>query len=250
MASINNKKLNQNKPSPTRMAKAMDLAAGSKSAQLEAQSLSPAINKGGQFFESQTPNVITGAPNYAGLGIKDLYAPVEEDWFWANWKTNAAANGMQSGSRFQEGGVMPNLGKVMVPESYWDYAQKKQEQAFQEDFNRFVFSQFNVSKPEARQWWEKKFPAYTKSVYDAYATNMQVNAKLAEIQIKGFQNEGDLWFAFQYQNGYFNKILVPETQSRLVSPAADIPYTLNTNPTQNNERVPPNATTWKMPAIP
>lgn len=249
MAAVNNAPLMKNKPNPARMGKAQDLAAGSKSTQLEAQRISPAINQGGQFNNSQTPNIIPGAPNYAAQGIKDLYAPVEGDWFWQNWKTNAMANGMQSGTQFQEGGVMPNLGKVFVPESYWDYAQKKREQAFQEDFNRFVFSQFNVSKPSERSWWEKKYPGYTKSVYDAYTAKMQVEAKLAEIQIKGYQNEGDLWFAYQYQNGYFDRMLVPPTE-RLVPVSDDEPQTTTTNPVGNIEARQTNAITWKMPPIP
>ena len=249
MAAISNKPLMKNAPSSTAMAKAMSLGALSKSKQLEAQRISPAINEGGQFNNSQTPNIVPNLPeNFAGQGIKDLYAPVQEDWFWQNWKQNALANGMQTGSSFQEAGVMPKLGKVYVPDQYWDYAKKKQEQAFQEDFNRFVFSQFDVKNPAARSWWEKKYPGYTKSVYDAWKTKMQVEAKLAEIQIKGFHTEADLWFAFQYQNGYFERMLAPPTD-RLVPIDQDEPYTYMTNAT-TTERTPPNALTWKMPPIP
>jgi len=248
MAAISNKPIMRNRPNPEAMMKAQGLVADSRGTQIQAQRISPAIAPNAPQFNNQTPNVIPGAPNAAAQGIKDLYAPVQEDWFWNNWMANAKANGMQSGTNFQEGGVMPKLGKVFVPEQYWDYAQKKQEQSFQEDFNRWVFSQFNVNTPESRSYWEKKFPTYTKQVYKAWSTKMQVEAKLAEIQIKGFQNEADLWFAFQYQNGYFERMLAPPTD-RLIPIQQDEPYTYETN-SVNDARTPPNAATWSMPAIP
>jgi hypothetical protein len=156
---------------------------------------------------------------------------------------NAKKNGMVNTGGAVEAGTLPNLGKVILPESFWGWAKAKQEQAFQEDFNRFVFSQVNVSTPEARAYWEKKFPGYTQQVYDAWALKMQVEAKMAEIQIKGYQNEMDLWFAYQYQNGYFNRMLAPPV-NRLVPVQYDTPATLATNPLSENP------STQSMPSIP
>lgn len=228
------------------MARAGFLAGSSMATQVRASGISPAITTNASQFNEQNPNVIPGSAtqdpiNYAGQGVKDLYTPVLDDWFWNAWMNNAKANGMTSD------GVLPKLGKVWVPEQYWGYAQRKQEQAFQEGFNRFVFSQVNVNTPEARNYWEKKFPGYTQKVYDAWAAKMQVEAKLAEIQIKGFQNEADLWFGFQYQNGYFDRMLAPPT-SRLVPVEVDQPQNAFTNEASRREM--PYANPANMPPIP
>jgi hypothetical protein len=59
---------------------------------------------------------------------------------------------------------------------------------------------------------------------------------------------GDLWFAYQYQNGYFARMLAPPTD-RMVPVAQDQPYTILTN-NPRTERTPPNAVTSQMPPIP
>lgn len=235
------------KVNPREMLRAGAMAGSSMATQVQASRISPAITPNASQFDAQNPNVIPGSVtqdpiNYAAQGVTDLYAPVLDDWFWNAWMNNAKANGMTAD------GVLPKLGKVWVPEQYWAYAQRKQEQAFQEDFNRFVFSQVNVNTPEARNYWEKKFPGYTQKVYDAWTAKMQVQAKLAEIQIKGFQSEADLWFAFQYQNGYFDRMLAPPT-SRLVPVEDDQPQNGITNRV-SFARVPPNAGVTQMPPIP
>jgi len=246
-----NKSISKNKPNPMAQLQAQALGVGSAVTQMEAQRISPAITPNATQFTAQTPNVIPGAPNAAAQGVQDLYAVTKDDWFWNNWMQNAKANGMgsQDGNAFNETGVMPKLGKVYVPEQFWAYAQLKQEQAFQEDFNRFVFTQVNINTPEARAYWEKKFPGYTQQVYNAYATKMQIQAKLAEIQIKGFQNMGDLWFAFQYQNGYFERMLAPPT-SRLVAISQDEPTVSATNDINDPRSTSYGALPYQMPPIP
>ncbi len=230
------------------MAKADMLGQSSRVTQFQGQMISPAINQGDQFTAGPQSSsaLLPNAYNAADQGIAGLYDIDREDWFWRNWQANAAKNGMTGGglgNGYTESGSLPQLGKVFVPQQFWDYAKRKQEQAFQEDFNRYVFTQFNVGTPEARAYWEKKFPGYTKQVYAAYATKMQVEAKMAEIQIKGFQTEADLWFAYLYQNKYFDRMLTPPT-TRLTPIALDQPATTQTSP------VPPMADTTSMPTIP
>lgn len=234
------------KVNPQQMAKAAALRAGSDVTQLQAQRMGVPISGGAQFTagSQSSSTLLPGAGNFGAQGVMDTYAPITDDWFWSSWMANAQKNKMQTGGDFQEAGVMPKLGKVFLPESFWAWAQAKQEQAFQEDFNRFVFSQVNVQTPEARAYWEKKFPGYTQQVYDAWATKMKTQAKMAEIQIKGFQNEADLWFAFLYQNGYFDRNLVPPTD-RLVPVAADLPETGLELPFNRNAPI-----TSSMPTIP
>jgi hypothetical protein len=219
--------------------------------QQQAQRISPAIQKGGQFTASSTPTsqsasaLFPGQYNAAEQGINDLYAITKDDWFWRNWQANAAKNNMTGGGQgngYTESGSLPKLGKVFVPEQFWDYAKKKQEQAFQEDFNRFVFSQVDVTTPQGRAYWEKKHPEYTQKVYQAYATKMQIEAKMAEIQIKGFHTEGDLWFAYMYQNKYFDRMLTPPS-TRLTPISADQPQTVLTS-------IASDPLTTSMPNIP
>lgn len=239
------------KVNPSLIARADKMRASSNATQLATQYVSPAVRQGVQFVDQQVDLVPTTDPNIQNAGaqgVAGLYSPHPGDWFWEQWQRTAAANNMTGGGgNFAESGSLPKLGKVFVPEQFWAYAQQKQEQAFQEDFNRFVFSQVDVTTPEGRAYWEKKFPGYTDQVYKAWQIKMMTQAKLAEIQIKGFQNEGDLWFAFQYQNGYFDRYLIPPT-TRLVPNALDIPQTLTTNPIAGGQ--PPSAITTSMPPIP
>lgn len=230
-----------NKVNPGAIKQAAQLYASSSGVQAQAQTVSPAVNGGAQFTTgTQSSSVLVpGQPNAAAQGVTGLYGINPGDWFWNSWARNAQKNGMQNsggGLNFQEAGVMPKLGKVWLPDEFWVWARQKQEQAFQEDFNRFVFSQVDVSTPQGRAYWEKKFPGYTQQVYDAWSIKMQTQAKIAEIQIKGFQNESDLWFAYLYQNGYFDRMLTPPTD-RLVPLAQDQPFTISTPATS-------------MPAIP
>lgn len=243
------------KVSSKAIAKAATLRASSDVHQMAAQNVSPAILGGSQFQggaanPQSAANLVPGF-DAANQGVTGLYTPNPADWFWNNWISNAKANNMQVGTEFTEGGVMPKLGKVFLPEHFWTWAQSKQEQAFQEDFNRFVFSQVDVTTPAGRAYWEKKFPGYTQQVYNAWALKMQTQAKLAEIQIKGFQNEGDLWFAYLYQNGYMDRLLTPPT-NRLIAVPEDEPQTSTTNnPTAGPAvRFINNAPTTQMPAIP
>jgi hypothetical protein len=227
------------------------LALNSNITQLQAQNVSPPINGATQFTtgSQSSSKLFPQAPNYANQGITDMFGQLSGDWFWESWMRNAQKNNMQSGGQFNESGVMPNIGKVFLPEEFWAYAQAKQEQGFQEDFNRFVFSQVDVTTPQGRAWWEKKYPGYTQRVYDAYSLKMQIQAKIAEIQIKGFQSEGDLWFAYLYQNKYFDRMLAPPVD-RLQPLSTDVPQTTVTNPVGSTRLGNPNVDTTAMPAIP
>lgn len=190
---------------PSAMKEGAGLMAGEMGVALQGQKFSPAINYS-QFSQQGVPalNALITDPQeqiQANVGVKGLYKPIPDDWFWSNWYRNAQGRGMQ------EGGVIPKLGKVIVPEQFWNWAQAKQEQSFEEQFNRFIFNQVDVTRPENRAYWEKKFPGYMQKVYDAYAMKAQIEAKVAEIQIKGAQTMQDFYFMYLYELGYFYRQL-------------------------------------------
>jgi hypothetical protein len=97
-----------------------------------------------------------------------------------------------------ETGIIPGIGKVYSgsDDPIWQYAARKQAQQFHDQYKQFIFSQVDLTRPESRVYWEKKFPEYVKSLRDGLRKNRMLRARLEDIGLYGVQNEEDMWLLY------------------------------------------------------
>lgn len=95
-------------------------------------------------------------------------------------------------------GIIPGVGKVLIPPDspFFKYVERKEAEAQREQYKMWLFQQVDLSTPQARAWWEKRFPELTQAVAEAYKMQVADQARLFQLQLTGIQNMDDLWFLY------------------------------------------------------
>lgn len=96
---------------------------------------------------------------------------------------------------------VPNIGKAIVPEGYFDYAERKEMNNLMTQYQQFILQQVDLSAPEKQQWWYQKFPWIRDAKLQEMYTQAELQKKFAEIQITGPQNEEDFMLLWLRKNG-------------------------------------------------
>lgn len=106
-----------------------------------------------------------------------------------------------------ENGVVDGIGKVQVgPDSpFWDYAARKKALEFENEFKGFVYNQIDLSTPESRELWEKRFPDFTEALRSGLYKNRMLRARLEDIGLYGARNEEDMWLLYLQEKGLADK---------------------------------------------
>lgn len=131
-----------------------------------------------------------------------------------------------------QAGDVPNIGKAIAPEAYWDYAQRKENADLLFQFQQFVMQQADLSTPESANWWYTKFPWMRELRLQQIYQQSELQKRFAEIAVTGPQNQDDfmlMWMRFNnllkvsdkvpeklyddddiisrnYQNGFFSPL--------------------------------------------
>lgn len=99
-----------------------------------------------------------------------------------------------------DGGV-PGFGKAAVDEEFYEWAKRKEEEAFAYEFRRYIYAQIKLDTPEAREFWSGRFPEWTNRVYEAYENQAEIDKRVKMISVRGVQNEEDLWILYLKDRG-------------------------------------------------
>jgi|ERR1700733_1555420 len=100
--------------------------------------------------------------------------------------------------------VIPGVGLVTTPQEYYDYAARKTKRAFLREFKSYIWSQLDFSTPTKRQFWETRFPEFTQDFYREYENLLDLQKRVAYVNLHGIQNEADLMLKYFWESGKFN----------------------------------------------
>lgn len=101
----------------------------------------------------------------------------------------------------KDGNNIPGVGLAVADDGYFNYAQRKREEAMMYEFYQYVMSQADLSKPESAAWWFEHFPWMKEWRLEEIDRQAEIQKKLAKIQITGPQNEEDWMVLYLKQNG-------------------------------------------------
>lgn len=130
----------------------------------------------------------TASAGTLGIGnslMKEGSATTEED------RRNALIN-----QYVDENGVVPGYGQAMVGDRFFEWARKKEEEAFAYSFRDYVYKQIKLNTPEEREFWNTRFPDWTGRVMEAYEQQAEVDKRLKLISVYGVKDESDLWLLY------------------------------------------------------
>lgn len=105
-------------------------------------------------------------------------------------------------------GQVAKVGLAVADDQFFNYANRKEEQAILYDFYRFMFSQADLTKPESAQWWFSKFPWMRDMRVQEIEKQADLQKTLARIGVTGPESEDDFMLMYLIRNG----TLVPPTK--------------------------------------
>lgn len=103
-----------------------------------------------------------------------------------------------SASQTATGRDLPSVGKVFVPESYWDYQWQLYEREEVEAFKDFCFAQMDISTPVKKEYWKKRCPALFKELVQGLVLKRQKEYNLDMLDLFDPQTIDD--FQYLYDN--------------------------------------------------
>lgn len=109
-------------------------------------------------------------------------------------------------------GVVPGVGLSVAGDDYFNYAQRKREEAMMFEFYTYIMSQADLSKPESAQWWFEKFPWMRDLRLDEIDRQAEIQKKLAKIAVTGPQSEEDFMLIYLKQYGILGDTDQPLTK--------------------------------------
>jgi len=115
-------------------------------------------------------------------------------------------------SQLVQGDTVPGVGLAIADDGYFNYAQRKREEAMMYEFYQYVMSQADLSKPESAAWWFEHFPWMKEWRLEEIDRQAEIQKKLAKIQITGPQNEEDWMVIYLKKQGILGDKDVPLTQ--------------------------------------
>lgn len=107
---------------------------------------------------------------------------------------------------------VPGVGLAVADDGYFNYAQRKREEAMMYEFYQYVMSQADLSTPESAAWWFEHFPWMKEWRLEEIDRQAEIQKKLAKIQITGPQNEEDWMVIYLRNNGILGDQDVPLTR--------------------------------------
>lgn len=137
---------------------------------------------------TQSAGNATASAGTLGIGnslMKEGSATTEED------RRNALIN-----QYVNDQGVVPGYGQAMVGDKFFEWAKKKEEEAFAYSFRDYVYKQIKLNTPEEREFWNTRFPDWTGRVMEAYEQQAEVDKRLKLISVYGVKDESDLWLLY------------------------------------------------------
>jgi hypothetical protein len=93
-------------------------------------------------------------------------------------------------------GDVPGVGKAEAGDDYFNYMERKREQANMFEFMKYIMSQADLTKPEAADWWYRKFPWMQDLRIQEINRQSEIQKRLAIIQVSGPQSEDDFMLLF------------------------------------------------------
>lgn len=109
----------------------------------------------------------------------------------------------------QNDGQVPGVGLAVAGDDYFNYAQRKREEAMMYEFYQYIMSQADLSKPESAAWWFEHFPWMKDWRLEEIDRQAEVQKKLAKIQITGPQTEEDWMVLYLKQQGILGEQAKP-----------------------------------------
>lgn len=104
----------------------------------------------------------------------------------------------------QAGGpAVPGIGKVFTDPGYWDYNQRKMDQEQEVAYKLWKYEQIDAMTPEAREFWMEKCPEFVPQLQMGMKQAMKMLRRVANIRIRGIQNEEDLRFLWKISVGAY-----------------------------------------------
>lgn len=153
----------------------------------QAQQAPRSIERSIAPLTQSVPNA-TASAGTLGIGnslMKEGSPTTEED------RRNALIN-----QYVNDEGVVPGYGQAMVGDKFFDWAKKKEEEAFAYSFRDYVYKQIKLNTPEEREFWNTRFPSWTGRVMEAYEQQAEVDKRLKLISVYGVKDESDLWLLY------------------------------------------------------
>jgi hypothetical protein len=146
-------------------------------------------NRGAPFFQGTLPADFDQIREYLNI-LYPFTTPDPEDAYW-----------QRRSQVVSQDGTVPGVGKAIIPPEYFDYTQRKLNQYLSDQFKTFVFSQIDLETPAAREFWETRFPEYTKEFREGWKRRLGHMARMGDMLINGVQNTEDLWYLFVTEKG-------------------------------------------------
>lgn len=148
------------------------------------------VNPRGEAYDTgELPGEFNQIRQYLNI-LYPFTTPDPEDAYW-----------QRRSQLVQADGVVPGMGKAIVPPEYFDYVQRKLNQTVSDEFKTFIFQQIDLSTPAAREWWETRFPEYTNEFRQGWKKRLGHMARMGDMLINGVQSTDDLWYLFITEKG-------------------------------------------------
>lgn len=168
---------------------ASNVNAAALSARVVRESPLPAVPSGirpeGQAYaDGQLGDEFDSIRKYLNV-LYPFTTPDPEDGYWQRRSQVVDATGN-----------VPGVGKAIVPPEYFDYTQRKLNQLVSDEFKNFIFQQIDLTTPASREWWETRFPEYTKEFRQGWKKRLSHAAKMGDMIINGVQSTEDLFYLF------------------------------------------------------
>lgn len=162
------------------------------------------LKYGGMMF---TEGVI--APQYQGFedgtyGI--LGRPQPDEARWAG-RAGAVRPGTWNGAT-------TDVGLPMIPESFWNYVERKQNELILSTFDQWKLAQIPYNaKPEEMDYWRSRFPELVQRKFESLELELEIEKRVKKLNITGAANLDDMWFIYNLRNG-----INAETELTALSP--------------------------------
>lgn len=106
-------------------------------------------------------------------------------------------------------GKVPGQGIAVADDSYFNYMERKREQANMFEFMKYIMTQADLSKPESADWWFRKFPWMQELRLKEINRQSEIQKKLATIQVTGPQSQDDFMLLFLKEKNLLGDVNTP-----------------------------------------
>lgn len=90
---------------------------------------------------------------------------------------------------------------IIAPDSYFDYMKRKSEQELLGDYEAWVYSQVDLTKPETMQFWYNAIPWLQEKRLRVIEEQAEIQKRVARLAVEGVKSEDDMKFIFALKQG-------------------------------------------------